>query len=83
MFFLVMWTEIILNSCSHRLQIPPSRKLGVSTPVYASGGKDPLDVNSYIYGRADHSDFGFLKDLGFLILNHNIYSQNQMYMYHT
>ena len=49
------------------LNLPESLKLGIVTPIYKGGGKDPLDTNSY---RGITLTTVLTKVLESLILNH-------------
>ena len=41
------WVLQVLNALSVLEEIPVSLKMGIITPVYKGGGKDPLNTNNY------------------------------------
>jgi hypothetical protein len=42
-----LWIKQVVNAIVEFESIPDSFKLGIVTPVYKGGGRDPLDNNSY------------------------------------
>ena len=42
-----LWIKQVVNAIIEFEFVPVSLKLGIITPLYKSGGKDPLDTNSY------------------------------------
>ena len=44
---LKIWIQQVCNAVVELESVPDSLKLGIVTPIYKGGGKDPLDTNSY------------------------------------
>ena len=44
---LKIWIQQVCNAIVELESVPNSLKLGIVTPIYKGGGKDPLDTNSY------------------------------------
>ena len=44
---LKIWIQHVCNAVVEFESVPDSLKLGIVTPIYKGGGKDPLDTNSY------------------------------------
>ena len=50
---LSIWIKQVSNTIIELESIPRSLKLGIVTPLYKGGGKDPLDTKSY-HGITSH-----------------------------